>query len=61
MPAERQTGRVEDYTDAFLATLGLILFMALWCIGALFGFLWVIATALAFDRIRLLIARRRPG
>ena len=60
MRGERQVGRVEDYTDAFLATLALILFMGLWCIGALFGFFWVVATAAAIDRIRLVIARRRP-
>ena len=34
-------GRVENYTDAFLGTLGVLLFMVFWMIAALAGYLWV--------------------
>lgn len=41
---------VEDYTNAFLTTFGVIVFMALWVIAAIAGFLWVAITATALDR-----------
>ena len=52
-------GRVEDYTDAFLATLGVFLFMVFWTIAAVVGFLWVMLTAYALDHLFLWIGRRR--
>lgn len=30
--------RVEDYTDAFLTTLGVLLFMVFWMIAAALGY-----------------------
>ena len=44
-------GRVENYTDAFLTTLGVILFMALWTIAALMGFLWAMIMAYGLDHL----------
>ena len=40
---------VENYTDAFFATAGGILFMVFWLLAALAGFLWVAATATALN------------
>ncbi|MEM9351171.1 MAG: hypothetical protein AAGA47_12995 [Pseudomonadota bacterium] len=34
-----------NYTGAFLASFGVLLFMALWVIAGLFGFIWVILSA----------------
>lgn len=51
-------GRVENYTDAFLVTLGVILFMALWTIGAMLGFVWVVITAYAIDHLLRWVGRR---
>ncbi|KQI67582.1 hypothetical protein AN189_14790 [Loktanella sp. 3ANDIMAR09] len=54
---QHKVGRVQDYTNAFLGTLGLILFMAFWCIGALFGFFWVVLTAACLDQLRVRFIR----
>lgn len=48
-----------NYTQPFLVTLGLILFMAFWTIAALAGFLWVVLTAAVIDRAILVGARLR--
>lgn len=40
---------VQDYTDAFLTTLGVFLFMVFWMIAAALGYLWVAATAYGID------------
>ncbi len=40
---------VEDYTDAFLTTLGVFLFMVFWMIAAALGYLWVAITAYVID------------
>ena len=42
---------VENYTDAFFAAFGVLLFMVFWAIAAMAGFLWVFLTALVIDRI----------
>ena len=52
-------GRVENYTDAFLTTLGVILFMAFWTIAAVMGFLWVMITAYGLDRLFRWIGQTR--
>ena len=41
--------RVEDYTDAFLTTLGVFLFMVFWMIAAAMGYLWVAISAYILD------------
>lgn len=40
---------VENYTDAFLTTLGVFLFMSFWVIAAAFGYLWVAICAYGLD------------
>lgn len=51
---------VENYTGPFLATLGLILFMAFFTIAAVAGFIWVVLTGALIERgIRLIGARIR--
>lgn len=48
---------VPDFTNAFLAMVWGILFMAFWTIASIFGFLWVALSATAIDvalrRLRL--------
>ncbi len=43
--------RVEDYTDAFLTTLGVFLFMVFWMIAAALGYAWVVLTAYGLDHL----------
>lgn len=50
---------VEDYTDAFLTTLGALFFMMFWIIAAAAGWLWVAITATVIDRGIRLIPRLR--
>lgn len=51
---------VENYTDAFLITAGLLLFMAFFTLAAAKGFVWVLlSTALLDGLIRLCAARLR--
>lgn len=52
---------VEDYTAAFLTSLGVLLFMALWAIAAIFGYLWVAMSAYGLDQLFKWIGRTRPG
>ena len=40
---------VENYTDAFLTTLGVFLFMIFWMIAAVLGYAWVAMTAYVID------------
>lgn len=49
--------RVENYTDAFLTTLGVFLFMVFWMIAAALGYAWVVVTAYVIDHIFRLIGR----
>ncbi len=53
--------RVEDYTDAFLTTLGVFLFMAFWMIAATLGSLWVAVTAYCLDQLFRWVGRLRAG
>lgn len=61
----KPAGRVENYTNAFLAVSGLILFMAFWTLAATKGLIWVLIMAAVIDGlIRLRAARidaRRAG
>ena len=61
MSHHKPIGRVEDFTDAFLTTLGVILFMSFWIIGALFGYLWVVITAYGLDHFFRWIGRVKSG
>jgi hypothetical protein len=50
---------VQDYTDAFLTSLGVLIFMALWGIAATFGYLWVVMSAYGLDQLFKWICRTR--
>ena len=52
---------VENYTDAFLTTLGVFLFMAFWIIAAAFGYLWVAISAYGLDHFFKWIGRLRSS
>lgn len=56
---QRPLGRVENYTNAFLASSGLLLFMSFFMLAAAFGWVAAIATALIADRAILIIAELR--
>ncbi len=49
--------RVEDYTDAFLASLWVLLFMGFWVIAAAFGYLWVAVSAYGLNHFFKWIGR----
>ncbi|MDX8347485.1 hypothetical protein SLH49_05745 [Cognatiyoonia sp. IB215446] len=53
--------RVEDYTDAFLTTLGVLLFMVFWMIAAALGYVWVVIAAYGFDLAVKWIGRIKNG
>ena len=51
--------RVENYTNAFLVTSGVITFMAFFTLAATMGFVWVLLSAAAIDGfVRFTAARR---
>ena len=50
---------VQDYTDAFLTTFGVFLFMVFWMIAAALGYLWVAITAYGVDLAFKWIGYRR--
>ncbi len=53
---------VENYTNAFLITTGLVLFMAFFTLAATKGFVWVLLSAALIDGlIRLRAARLRAA
>lgn len=53
--------RVEDYTNAFLTTLGVFLFMVFWMIAAALGYAWVAVTAYGIDHLFRWIGRLRAN
>jgi len=55
--AYQPSGRVENYTDAFLTTLGVFLFMVFWMIAAALGYAWVAVTAYVIDHLFKWIGR----
>lgn len=65
----RYPQRVENYTNAFLVTSGLILFMAFFTMAATVGIIWVLLTAALIDsgvrvreaRLRARAPRERGG
>lgn len=59
MSHRRPIDTVEDYTDAFLTTLGVFLFMSFWVIAAALGYLWVMVTAYGLDLLFKWIGRLR--
>ncbi|MEJ8561580.1 hypothetical protein QTO30_10370 [Yoonia sp. GPGPB17] len=59
MSHHRPIQAVEDYTDAFLGTLWVFLFMGFWVIAAAFGYLWVVVTAYSLNHVFKWIGQRR--
>mgnify|MGYP001549560865 CR=1 FL=1 len=49
---------VENYTDAFLVSFGVILFMAFCVISVVVGFLWAMITGYVIDRVIRIIGNR---
>jgi len=49
---------VEDYTGAFLASFGLLLFMVLWTIAAIAGMIWAVVTGFGLDKVIQRLPRR---
>lgn len=50
---------VENYTDAFLCTLGLLIFMIFFIMTVFVGFFWVLLTALTLNLCITYLSRRR--
>ncbi len=59
--SQRPIRPVENYTDAFLTTLGVFLFMVFWMIAAALGYAWVVATAYILDVIFKLFGSLRQN
>lgn len=47
---QEHPGRVENFTNAFLVSFGVLVFVALLTISALLGFLWAVGTAYLCDK-----------
>ena len=58
MSEKKHPGRVEDFTDAFLVSFGLIVFIILLTVHALLGFLWALGFAYVCDKALIRWARR---
>lgn len=56
---KQHPGRVEDFTDAFLVSFGVVVFMALWTVNVLIGFIYALLVAYGGNKIMTLIHRRR--
>lgn len=48
---QHTTRRAPDYTDAFLVSFGVLVFMGLWLITAMMGFVWALATAYGINAL----------
>ena len=59
MSDHRPIQAVEDYTNAFLTTLAVFLFMSFWVIAAILGYLWVAVTAYGLNHLFKWIGRQR--
>ena len=56
---QRPIGRVENYTNAFLASSALLTFMSRLVIAAAFGWVVMIAVALLTDRVIVTLSELR--
>lgn len=52
-------GRAENYTDAFLWTVCLVLFMIFFVMTAFVGLIWALITAFALNRGITFLVRRQ--
>lgn len=58
MDDRQPPGRVEDFTDAFLVSFGVLVFIGFFAIMAVLGWLWVGLVALGADRLIRGFSRR---
>ena len=58
MSQHRPVQAVEDYTNAFLAWLWVLLFMSFWVIAAALGYIWLAITAYVINEFFKWIGRR---
>ncbi len=54
-------GEVEDFTNAFLVSFGVIVFIALWAVSVILGFIWALMSAYGTDKALSRWSRRRSG
>ncbi|MDP5085758.1 MAG: hypothetical protein NWQ23_10085 [Yoonia sp.] len=50
-----------DYTDAFLVSFGVLIFMFLWMITAMLGFVWGIAAGYGINWLFQRLSRKGTG
>jgi hypothetical protein len=50
MSSHKPPGRVDDFTSAFLVSFGVLVFVLLWTISIVFGFLWAVGSAYVCDK-----------
>lgn len=50
-----------DYTDAFLVSFGVLIFMFLWMLIAVLGFVWAMLAAYGLDWLFQRLRPRRSG
>lgn len=60
MSAQKPPGRVDDFTDAFLVSFGVIVFLILLMIHAALGFIWAVLAGYACDKGVTRLARKQP-
>lgn len=48
--SQKPPGTVEDFTDAFLVSAGMLLFCGLFALAALTGFFWALLAAACMNR-----------
>ena len=58
MSYRRPVESVEDYTNAFLAWFGVLLFIAFWFVAVALGYLWVAVIAYGLNAMFKWIGRR---
>ncbi|MEL6610091.1 MAG: hypothetical protein AAFO58_06420 [Pseudomonadota bacterium] len=51
--------RVENYTNAFLVSAGMLTFFSLWVLAAAIGFIGMVVTAVAIDTVLKVIGGRK--
>ena len=59
MSDRNHPGRVEDFTNAFLVCFGVLLFIMLWTVSIVLGFIWALTSAYGCDKVVSRIGKRR--
>jgi hypothetical protein len=58
MSYRRPVDSVQDYTNAFLVWLGVLLFISFWMIAVVLGYIWVAIIAISLNALFKRIGRR---